>query len=109
MSSSGIDGADFARLTRDVLAAELGGQGEILLRGLSKDAHEDPKRFASALYKMYGMEALKYCVMIVKYVDSGKFHPEEEAEDEAVEEDLESLVEEVESSSGQGTETDSSA
>jgi len=109
MTASGIKGADFARLTRDVLAAEFGGQGETLLRGLSRDALKDPERFASELYKMYGMEALKYYVMIVRYLDSGRFHPEEEAEDEAVEEDLETLVEAVDSNSEQGTETDPSA
>ncbi len=104
MSRSGIEGTDFARLTRDVFESELGGQGETLLRGLSQEALEDPERFASELYKMYEMEALKYYVMIVKYVDSGRFHPEEEVEEEAVEEDLQSIVDEMESHSEPDTE-----
>ncbi len=104
MSRSGIEGTDFTRLTRDVFEAELGGQGETLLRGLSQEALEDPERFASELYRMYGTEALKYYVMIVKYVDSGRFHPEEEVEEEAVEEDLQSIVDEMESHSEPDTE-----
>jgi len=104
MAKSEIEGDDFARLVRDAFGAELGGQGETLLRGLSQEALGDPKRFASELYKTFGMEALRYYVMIVKYADSGRFHPEEEAEDEAVESDLQSIVDEVEANTDQGTE-----
>ena len=109
MSKSEIEGDDFARLTRDAFEAELGGQGETLLKGLSQEALGDPERFASELYKTFGMEALKYFVMIVKYVDSGRFHPQEEAEDEAVEQDLQSIVDEMESNSYQEAESDSQA
>ncbi len=109
MSRSGIEGAEFARLTRDVFEAELGGQGKTLLNGINQETLEDPERFATKLYETLGMKALQYYVMIVKYVDAGRFHPEEEAEDEAVEEDLQSIVDEVESSSRQEAEGGSSA
>ncbi len=101
MSRSGIEGNDFARLIKDVFEAEFGGQGDTLLRGLRQEALEDPRLFASEMYEKFGTEALQYYVKIVKYLDSGRFHPEEEAEDEAVEEDLESIVNEVESNSDQ--------
>ncbi len=105
MTESGVQGPDFARLVKDVFEAELGGQGDVLMKSLGNEAMGDPKRFASEVYKAFGMEALQYYVMIVKYLDAGKFHPEEEAEDEAVEADLQSIVDEVESNSEQ-TETD---
>jgi hypothetical protein len=107
MSKSGIRGADFTRLTRDVFEAEFGGEGDALLKGLSQESLESPERFATEVYKAYGLGALHYYVMIVKYVDSGKFHPEEEAEEEAEEGDLESIINEVESNSKQGAENDS--
>ena len=106
MSRSGIAGPDFARLTKEVFEAEFGGEGDALLRGLSQEALEDPKRFASEVYRTFGMGALQYYVMIVKYVDSGRFHPEEEAEEEAEEQDLESIVREMESDPDQGDQTD---
>ncbi len=109
MAKSGIEGGDFSRLVRDAFEAELGGQGDTLLQGMSQEVLEDPERFASELYKTFGMEALQYYVMIVKYVDSGRFHPEEEAEDEAVEADLESIVNELDSNSEQQAESDQSA
>jgi hypothetical protein len=95
MTKSSIAGADFARLTKEVFEAEIGGEGDALLRGLSQQALEDPRRFASEMYKTFGLGALQYFVMIVKYVDAGKFHPEEEAEEEAEKEDLESIVNEI--------------
>jgi hypothetical protein len=60
---------------------------------------EDPERFASELFKAYGMEALKYYVVVVKYADSGKYNPEEESEEQAEAEELESIVRETESTS----------
>jgi hypothetical protein len=105
MSRSEIERVDFARLTRDAFQAELGGQGETLLNELSQGALEDPERFASELYKKFGTEALKYFVMIIKYVDSGRFHPLEEAEDEAVEQDLQSIVDEMESNTHEEVES----
>jgi hypothetical protein len=108
MSKSGIKGADFARLTKDVFEAEFGGEGDAFLRGLSQETLENPERFATEVYKAYGLGALHYYVMIVKYIDSGKFHPEEEAEEEAEKEDLESIINEVESNSEQEAENNSS-
>ena len=109
MSKSGIRGADFGKLVRDVFEAEFGGEGDALLKGLNQETLADPERFASEVYKTYGMGALRYYVMIVRYVDSGKFHPEEEAEEEAEEEDLESIVEAVESNSEDDPNSDSPA
>jgi hypothetical protein len=106
MAKSGIAGTDFARLVKDVYQAEFGGQGDALLAGLGPQTLEDPRRFASEVYKEYGMGALQYYSMIVRYVDSGKFNPAEEAEEEAEDADLESIVEEVESSSEQETNGD---
>ena len=106
MSRSGITGPDFARLTKEAFEAEFGGEGDTLLKGLSREAFEDPKRFASEVYKTFGMGALQYYVTIVKYVDSGMFHPEEEAEEEAEEQDLESIVREIESDPEQGAQSD---
>jgi len=54
---------------------------------------------------VYGLGALQHYAMIVKYVDAGKFRPEEEAEEEAEEEDLKSIVREIESNSGEGPES----
>lgn len=99
MSRLDVDGPDFARLTREALEAEFGGEGDAILKGLGPETLEDPKRFASEMYKTYGRGALQYFTMIVKYVGSGRFNPDEEAEEEAEEEDLESIIDEVESSS----------
>ena len=107
MARSGIAGLDFARLTKEVFEAEIGGEGDALLKGLSQPALEDPGLFASELYKTFGLGALQYYVMIVKYVDAGKFHPEEEAKEEAEEEDLESIFNEIGSDPEQETESSS--
>jgi hypothetical protein len=103
MVRSSMAGPDFARLAKEAFEAELGGEGDALLKGLDQQTLENPERFASEIYKAFGLGALQYYVMIVKYVDAGKFHPEEEAEDEAEEEDLESIVNELDSKPGQET------
>ena len=107
MEKAGIGGTDFARLIKEAYEAEFGGQGDALLAGLGQETMEDPRRFASVVYKEHGMGALQYYSMIVKYLDSGRFNPAEEAEEEAEESDLESIVEEVESNSEQETSSDS--
>lgn len=104
---SGITGPDFARLTKETLEAEIGGEGDALLKDLSQQTLEDPELFASEMYKTFGMGALQYYVMIVKYVDAGKFHPQEEAEEEAADEDLESIVNEIDSNPARETESNS--
>jgi len=105
MAKSGIRDADFSRLTKEVYEAEFGGEGDALLKGFSREVREDPERFAIELYKVYGLGALQYYAMIVKYVDAGKFRPEEEEEEEAEEEDLKSIVQEIESNSGEEPES----
>jgi hypothetical protein len=109
IAKSGIEGAGFADLVREAFEAEYGGEGDALLVGLSKETKEDPGRFASELYDQYGTGALQYYALIIRYVDSGRYSPAEEAEEEAEESDLESIVEEVESNSEQGTASDSPA
>jgi len=95
-------GPTFAELTRGALEGEWGGEGGELLKGISQQTLEDPKRFASELLKTYGDGAEKYLMLIVKYADSGTFHPEEEQELEKEEEELESVVEEVDAQSDKG-------
>ena len=47
------------------------------------------------------MGALQYYVAIVKYAESGKFSPEVDAEEEAEEEELESIIQETEAASNE--------
>jgi len=109
VSKSGIEGPEFARLTKEAYEAEFGGQGDALLRGFSQETLEDPQRFAIEVYKTYGMGALQYYGIIVRYVDSGRFNPAEEAEEEAEEEELQTIVDEVESNSEQEPESSPTA
>ena len=97
----GLGGPNFARLTREALESEFGGEAQVLLGGMSQGTLDDPGLFASELFKSYGMDALRYYVVIVKYADSGKFNPEEEAEEEQEEEELESIFKETVSASDQ--------
>jgi len=97
MSKEGLAGPNFARLTKEVFEARFGGGGDALFEGSSQETLEDPKRFASELYKTFGTGALQYYVEIVRYLNSGKFRPQEEDEMEAEEEELASIVKEVES------------
>jgi hypothetical protein len=101
-----IRGSDFAKLTKEALEAEYGGEGNALLSGFSQGTLEDTEKFATELYKVFGTGALQYYVAIVKYADSGKFHLEEEAEEKTEEQELESMVNEIESDSDQESETD---
>jgi len=105
MSKSGIRGPEFARLTKEAYESEFGGEGDVLLKELSQETLEDPQRFATEVYKTYGMGALQYYSMIVRYADSGRFNPEEEAEEEAEEADLQTIVDEVDSNSEQEPES----
>ena len=106
ISKSGIEDADFPRLVREAYEAEFGGEGDVLLAGLSRETLADPRRFASEFYRQYGLGALRYFTMVVRYVDSGRFNPAEEAEEEAEESDLESIVEEIDSSSDHESKND---
>lgn len=99
VSKSDIKGPEFARLTKEAYEAEFGGEGDVLLRGFGQEILEDPERFAIEVYKTYGTGALQYYSLIVRYLDSGKFDPAEEAEEEAEEKELETIVDEVDSNS----------
>jgi len=105
ISKSGIKGPEFTRLTKEAYEAEYGGEGDVLLRGFSQETMEDPQRFAIEVYKTYGMGALQYYGIIVRYLESGSFNPAEEAEEEAEEQELRSIVDEVESNSEQEPES----
>ena len=95
-------GPTFAKLAKAALEGEWGGEGDQLLVGIGQETLEDPRRFASELIKTYGDGAERYLLLIVKYADSGDFHPEEDLEQEKEEEELESVVEEVDANSDQG-------
>lgn len=87
-------GPDFAALTKEALEREWGGQVVALLAGIGQATLESPKKFASALYKLYGDGAMKYFAQIVRYAESGKFHPgEDQPSQEEV--DLESIIQEI--------------
>jgi len=94
-------GPGFAALTKGALEGEWGGEADELLKGISGETLEDPKRLASELIGTYGDGAERYLLLIVKYADSGRFHPDAEQELEKEEEELESVVEEVDANSGQ--------
>jgi hypothetical protein len=92
-------GPTFIALTKGALEGEFGGEGDALLKGLSQSALEDPTKFAKELFNMYGDGAMQYFAMIVRYAESGNFHPEEDQELEREEEELGSVVKEVEGDS----------
>ena len=94
-------GPAFALLTKEALEGEWGGEGDQLLMGLGQKTLEDPQRLASELVKTYGTGAMKYLSLIVKHAESGNFHPEEERELNQEEQELESVVEEVDANSDQ--------
>ena len=92
------DGPTFTKLTTEALEAEYGGQVSSLWRGLDDQTMEDPEKFAAALYKTLGTdEAMKYYATIIKYAESGRFQPEEDAEQEQEEQELASVIRETES------------
>lgn len=103
-----LDGPEFADLAREALEAEYGGEIVGLLKGIDQSAIQDPGRFASELYKNFGTEAMKYYVTIIKYAESGRFQPEEEAELATEEEELGSLIRDIDASSDEGTGADPS-
>lgn len=88
-------GPDFAALTKEALEREWGGQVVALLAGISQKTLESPKKFASALYKVYGEGAMKYFAQIIRYAESGKFHPGKDEESERQEAELEAIIQEV--------------
>ena len=100
-----IDGPDFAALARQALEAKYGGEIDNLLNGLDQSTIQNPGKFASELFNAFGTGAMRYYVTIVEYVESGRFQPEEDEEVAKEEEELESLVHDIESNSERGTTT----
>ncbi len=101
-----VEGPDFAALVRRALEAEYGGEIDNLLNGLDQTTIQDPEKLAAELFKAFGADAMNYYVTIIKYAESGRFQPEEDAEQASEEEELESLVREVETNSDQESATD---
>jgi len=103
----GIEGPTFAALVREALEAEYGGEIDAVLDDFKQQTLEDPKKFAGELFKIFETQAMQYFVTIIKFAESGRFHPEEELEQEKGDEEFESLVRETEPNPGLGTGTDS--
>jgi hypothetical protein len=104
-----IQGAAFTRLVREGLEAEYGGEIGTLLSGLKPTTLESPEKFAAELYRILGSGAMPYYVTIIKFAESGRFSPEQDMEEEREDEELESLVHEIEPDSEQGDASDSQA
>ena len=102
-----ISGPSFAALAKDALEAEYGGEIDSVLKGLDLETLGNPEKFAAEVFKVFGTQAMKYYVTIIKYAESGNFHPEEDSELEEEEGELESLVHRMEPDSEQESGTDS--
>jgi hypothetical protein len=102
-----IGGPNFAKLAREALEAEYGGEIDALFSGLSQETLESPERFAAEVFKTFGKEAMPYYVTILKYAESGLYQPEQDSEQEKEEEELESIIHKIEPDSGGEAETDS--
>jgi len=98
-----IDGPDFEALAREALEAEYGGEIDNLLNGLDQSTIQNPGKFATELFKAFGTGAMRYYVTIIKYAESGRFQPEENAELAKEEEEMQSLVHDIERNSELGT------
>lgn len=88
-------GPTFAAAARAAFEREFGGEVDEILRGMKRKTLEDPKKFASELYKTYGDGATRYLGTIVRYVESGNYHPEQDREIEQEEEELQSVIRET--------------
>lgn len=91
-----FDGPTFAALVRQAMEAEYGGEINSMLSGIKQQTFENPKKFAKELSKTFGETAMQYFVTIIKFGESGRFHPEEDLEQQKADEDFESLVRETE-------------
>jgi hypothetical protein len=89
-----LEEGSFPVLVREALEAEYGGEGDALLKEIT---FSDPESFASQAYKSFGSQAMEYYEAVLKYADSGRFHPEQEAEEEREEKELETIIDETES------------
>lgn len=101
-----LSGPEFAALVRQALEAKYGGEMDNLLNRLGQPSVENPEKLAAELFKAFGTDAMEYYVTIIKYAESGRFQPEEDAELASEEEELESLVHDVEANSDQESATD---
>jgi len=95
MSRLGLKGTNFAKLTKEVFEAKFGGEGDALLKDWTQETLEDPERFALEIHRTFGTGALQYYVLIIKYLNAGRFNPEREAEEDAEAEELESIVKQM--------------
>jgi hypothetical protein len=91
----GIDGSAFSALVREALEAEYGGEIDAVFKDLNEEALESPEMFATTVYKTFGKEAMQYYITILKYAESGSFHPQEDQEAKREEEELGSIIQEV--------------
>lgn len=99
-----FDGPTFVALVRQAMEAEYGGEINNMLSGIKQQTFENPKKFAKELSKTFGDTAMQYFVTIIKFGESGRFHPEEDLEQQKADEDFESLVRETEPASDQQAE-----
>ena len=99
-------GPGFASLVQNAFEREMGGEETSFLTGISRKTLEDPEKFAAELYNTYGTEAMGYLSMIVRFAESGDYHPSEDAEERKEEEELESIIEETGSDPDRPEETD---
>jgi hypothetical protein len=73
-------GNDFAALTRESLRRKFGGGGDVLLDGIDQSILESPERFAAEMYRRFGSGSTQFYITIVKYGESGLFHPVQPSE-----------------------------
>ena len=92
----GIDGPTFSALVKESLEAEYGGEIDAVFKGLSQETLEDPEKFATEVFKAFGTGAMQYYVAILRYAESTNFHPAEDQETKKEEDELESILRDVE-------------
>ena len=66
-------GIGFEPLAREALVGKFGGATEVLLKGVSQQALDDPEMFVKELSKVFGRGAMGVYEPIVKYVDMGLY------------------------------------
>jgi hypothetical protein len=96
----GIGSEAFPALVREALEAEYGGEIDAVFKELSQETLESPEKFATEVFRVFGTSAMQYYVSILKYAESGNFHPQEDQELQKEEDELKSIVEDVGSDAG---------
>jgi hypothetical protein len=72
-------GIDFGAVTREALVGKFGGATEVLLRDLSPVALQEPEYFVQEVSRIFGKGgAMGVCEPIIKYVDMGLYHMEQD-------------------------------